>query len=479
MAVASTPVSISRQVARWTAGLRYEDLPSVVVDKVNAAILLVLAGAVLGAPKRGAQDAIAMIRREEAKADGATILTDGSKATRVGAAFANAEIIHSSKMFDSYRMLTHPGLALVPAALANAELERSSGKQLITALAAGYEFLCRLCDDMIPSTAARGFRPSPLYCTRGTALVTGTLMGLDEDALVACIALAANAAAGLNEGPRSGGTEGSLHEAQAARHGIFAAMLARGGHVKGSERAIEGEAGFLNAFTGNNQGRLSYAFTGPLATDLGEITRDLGQQFKLLGLMFKIYPVAGFNQPVIELIGEMQRDRKFNAGDIERVDVAMNWLETLYPSPEFPRFVDWQKPRTDSLATHFVVAQALVNGGFPVAGGQAFRQTGARLSEDQAVLDFMRRRVHLVPEKERPMFSPGITVTLTSGETISSAYPYARLEWGFDQLAGRLRDCFAPPATGLAQHEALVAAAASTASLATVAPLIDATMPAR
>ncbi|HTE86140.1 MAG TPA: MmgE/PrpD family protein, partial [Dehalococcoidia bacterium] len=180
--------SISRQFARWAAGLTYDDLPPEVVDKVKALILHGLTGAVLGAATTHGKEAVHLTKAEEGKPDGATILTDGSKATRIGATFAGSELIHSSLLFDSYRMLTHPGPVLVPAAMVNAELEQKSGDDVITALAAGYEFLFRLCDDFIPSTAARGFRPSPLYCTRGAAMVTGKLMGLDENGMVATIA---------------------------------------------------------------------------------------------------------------------------------------------------------------------------------------------------------------------------------------------------------------------------------------------------
>ena len=41
-----------------------------------------------------------------------------------------------------------------------------------------------------PRIFARGFRPSPIYSTMGAAMVTGKLMGLDENGLVATIALA-------------------------------------------------------------------------------------------------------------------------------------------------------------------------------------------------------------------------------------------------------------------------------------------------
>src|SRR5712692_6069175 len=191
--------SISREFARWAANLKYEDLPPEVVDKVKALMLHAVTSAVLGAPTAHAKAAVHLTKAEEGKPDGATILTDGSKATRIGATFANSELMHSSSLFDSYRMLTHPGPVLVPAAIVNAELGKKSGKDIITALAAGYELLFRLCDDFIPSTAARGFRPSPLYGTMGAAMVTGKLMDLNEDRLVATIALAANFASGLNE----------------------------------------------------------------------------------------------------------------------------------------------------------------------------------------------------------------------------------------------------------------------------------------
>ena len=50
------------------------------------------------------------------------------------------------------------------------------------------------------------------------------------------------------------------HEPQATRSGITAALLARE-NLPASETCLEGEAGFYNAFTGNNQGQLSHTFS--------------------------------------------------------------------------------------------------------------------------------------------------------------------------------------------------------------------------
>lgn len=444
-------LSVSRQFARWAANLRYEDLPAEVIDKIKALSLHALASAVLGAVHDHANHVVDLTIAEEGKADGARIIGRPERATRVGAAFANSELMHSSNLYDSYRMLTHPGPVVVAAALVNADLERKRGRDIIVALAAGYEFSCRLCDKFIPSTAARGFRPSPLYSTLAASLVSGKLLGIDEDGLVTAIALGANFASGLNEGPRVGSNELTIHEPQAARNGVFAGVMAREGTIKGCETSIEGEAGFYHAFTGSSTGTLTYAFGGPLVTDPTAIADGLGRQYKLLTAMFRMYACPGYNQPVIDLMTEMKAMHALDADAIAEVAVAMNWIETLYPSPAFPRFPDFQKPRVGE--TKYYVAHAAVNGAFPVVGGRTFGPTGADLAADTRVLDFMRDRVRLVPQKDRAMFSPQISVKMKDGTTYTGDYPYERMEWNFDQLVARLDACFPEP--GIAREKFL------------------------
>jgi len=464
--------TLSRQFARWAAELTYQDLTPEVVDKVKALLLHALTGGVLGAQKHEAVEAVQFTLKEEGKADGASLIRHGGRATRVGAAYANSEMMHVSGLFDSYRMLTHPGPVLVPAALANAELEGRGGRDLIVALAAGYEFELRLCDEFIPSTAARGFRPSPIYSTMGAALASGKLLGLNEDGLSATIAIATNMASGLNEGPRVGANDNAIHEPQASRNGVFAALIAREGHIKGADTSLDGEAGFYTAFTGNNQGKLSYSFTGKAHHDPAEVTRDLGREWKLLTAMFRMYPVSGYNQPVIDLIVEMMQQHGLTAEQIENVAVRMNWIETVYPSPAFPREPDWNKPRIGS--THYYAAHAAVNGGYPVAGGKTFGPTGDDLKADQAVLEFMRKHVDLVQEKDRGMFSPGAIITLKDGRKLSGEYPYKRMEWNFDELVGQLQRCLPRYPGGKAGLDSLVSTCRSADGLGSVQPLFDA-----
>ncbi len=433
-----SPPSLSRQFARWAVSLRYEELPEAVRDKARAFLLHALTGAAIGGQSDSARHVAELALFEEGRPHGASVFHSRERASRVGAAFANSEWIHASNLFDSYRMLNHPGPVVIPAALACAELEGRTGREFLVAIVAGYEFICRLADDFIPSTAARGFRPSPIFATLGAALSCGMLLGLDEDGLVSAIALAANFASGLNEGPRTGGNELLIHEPQAARNGVFAALMARAGHVKGAETSLEGPAGFYNAFIGNCEGRLSYSFKGQERSDPAGIAKGLGHDFKLLSFMFRLYPCAGYNQPVIELIREMRTAHKLDAGAIARIQISMNDIETLYPSPRFPRYLDWQNPRAGE-TTHYFAAYTAVHGSYPVAGGVP--PAGARVAGiDPAAAAFMTQ-VELVPEPLRPMFSPAVTITTTNNTVIRAEYPYERMVWNFNQLVDRLKPC--------------------------------------
>src|SRR5215207_2372858 len=123
------PVSLSRQLAAWVAVLRYEDLPPDVLDRARGVTLHGLASALVGARMPAAEQALRLMHEEEAGGGGvATVLAHGAQLTRAGAAFVNAEMILAGGKWDTFRMLTHPGSAILPAALATAEVEGASGR---------------------------------------------------------------------------------------------------------------------------------------------------------------------------------------------------------------------------------------------------------------------------------------------------------------------------------------------------------------
>ena len=160
-----TPLAV--RLGEFAAGLRFEELPAAVVDKakalVNHAVTVGLAGSAHPrsvAARRAVLEHERLEPRRIGAGQGATLWVDGARATRAGVAVANGVAVAVNNQCDSCHMLTHPGVLIVPAGLATAEGEGRSGRELLTALVAGYEVQRRCARDFIPSTPAHGFRAS-------------------------------------------------------------------------------------------------------------------------------------------------------------------------------------------------------------------------------------------------------------------------------------------------------------------------------
>ncbi len=466
------PEALSRTYARFVASLEYGQLPPEATDKLKASLLHAMVVSLIGAQTSHGQSAIALVKEEEPLQSGATVLADGAKATRSGAAFANSKLMHATNQTDSYRMLIHPGPCIIPAALASAELSGASGADVLTAMAAGYEVEARIAGDFIPTTQARGFRCSPVYGTLGAAVTTGKLLGLDEDQLVTALALACTFAGGTTEGPRTSGREMLYHEPNATRNGIMAALLARE-NLRGSESCLEGEAGFYNAFTGNNRGELTYTFGGPTTTDLAQTVAGLGSNWELMHVTPKIYPTAGYNCPVIELATRMRAAHNFAPDDVESILVEMFWLETTYPSPAFPNS-DRNMPGVGS--THYFTAYTWVHGSYPPLRQRLDPGQGAT-EADRQVME-LQQRVEVVGQKDRTSFAPRMTVRTRSGQEFTDGLTGNELEWDLATETARISALFPELPWPSAQLDGLVAAVQGLDSQRDVTGLIATCVPA-
>src|ERR687883_560572 len=375
--------SLSRQLAQWVVGLRYEDLPPEVVDRAKGVTLHSLASVLLGSQSQDGQQAVQLITAEEAGVrNGASIMVHGTKVTKGGAAFANAEMAMAGGKLDSFRMLTHPGTSIVPGAFVAAETAGVSGRDFITGLAAGYEVMERLAADFIPTVMARGFHAGPVFGIFGPAVAAAELMRFTEDQVNSTIALCASLASSNLEGPRSGGR--ALREGAAVRNAMLAVALAQQGHVSG-ETVLEGPAGFYHAYAGNNRGQLTYSFVGDTQTSLDKITADLGREWLFLETLYRIYSTAGYNIAHVDVTAQLCAEHNIRYEDVERVEAVVNWLETQYPSPAFPSRREDTAPRPGS--TPYYTAYGVVKRGYPVLR-QHVDPSGA--DDPPEVLDLMR-----------------------------------------------------------------------------------------
>jgi 2-methylcitrate dehydratase PrpD len=441
--------SLSRQLARWIVGLRYDDLPPAVVDRAKGLTLHGLASVLLGSRTGAGQQAVALIAEEEAGVrQGATIMVDGTRVTRGGAAFANAEMAMAGGRWDTFRMLTHPGTSIVPGALVAAEIAGASGRAFITGLAAGYEVMERMAADFIPTVMARGFHAGVVFGIFGPAVAAAKILGFTEDQVNGAIALCASLAASNLEGARSGGR--ALREGAAVRNAMLAVALARQGHP-GGETVLEGEAGFYHAYAGSNTGRLTYSFTGDTRTSLEKIAADLGAEWLFLETLYRIYGTAGYNIAHIDVTAALCAEHDIRARDIERIEAVVNWLETQYPSPAFPSRREDRESGPGSTA--YYAAYGAARRGFPLLKGP-IDPSGA--GEPPEVLDLMKR-VTIIPSHQMTLFGPRITIHTRDGRSYTKQATGREFIWDFDEEARRIREVIPGLPIPAAQFERIIA----------------------
>ena len=418
---------LSRTLARWAAGLRFEDLPGEVVDRARSVSLQAVSSALLGSRTEDGRRAAALITEGEAGVRaGATILVSGTRATKGGAAFANAEMALAGGKWDTFRMLTHPGTSIIPAALAVAETRGASGKEFLTGVAAGYEVMERLASDFIPTVMSRGFHAGPVFGIFGAAVAAGKIMSLDEEQMNSAIALCASLASGNLEGPRSGGQ--ALREGGAVRNALLAADLAERGHV-GGETVLEGEAGFYHAYTGNNEGCLTYSFTGDTRTSLGRIIEGLGENWLFLETLFRIYSTSGYNLAHIDVTASLCEENDIRPQEVERVESEVNWLETQYPSPAFANRREDGAPSPGS--THYYAAFGVVKRGYPLLNEPPGED------DPPEVLDMMER-VRIIPSREMGLFAPKVSIYTKERGVFTRQATGREFIFSFEELAERI-----------------------------------------
>lgn len=224
------------------------------------------------------------------------------------AALANAAAGHALDMDDGYRYGgVHIGVAVIPAALAVAQAQGSSGRALLRALVAGYELESRLARAMNPSHLQRGFHTTGTLGPLGAALACGLLTGLDAGRLADALGLAALQSAGLLEVLHSGAMAKPLNPGKAAQAGVLAAELAARG-AQGPRSALEGPNGLFRAMADG--------------VDTEVLFDGLGTQPALiLDQYVKLHAACRHIHPALDGLLGLMTEHRLQATDITAVDV--------------------------------------------------------------------------------------------------------------------------------------------------------------
>src|SRR5260370_7955599 len=110
-------MSVSREFAGFVASLQYENLPPEVVDRAKGVTLQALSSALIARDMPSSRQALVLMQEEEAGGGGAaTVLCHGTRLTKAGAAFVNAEMLFPGGQSHTFPMLTPPAITIFPPA---------------------------------------------------------------------------------------------------------------------------------------------------------------------------------------------------------------------------------------------------------------------------------------------------------------------------------------------------------------------------
>jgi len=342
--------SLAHQLADYAYALRFEDLSKNVVHEVKRRVIDSL-GCALGAWKEEPCAIARKVASDFSAKQGSTIIGTNHKAPPDWAAFANGCCIRYFDYNDTYlsKEPAHPS-DNISAALAIAESAGATGRELITAIALAYEVQCRFCD--AASIRARGW-DHVTYGAFSTALACAKLMKLDPKRTRHALNIAGVAGAAMWQA-----RVGELSHwkgvafANAARHGVFSALLARAG-MTGPGPIFEGQMGFEKQL-GVSLGNVAEKFAVPFA-ESGD-----GPASMILRTSIKFWPAEYHSQSAIEAalllreeIGDPATVREMT---IESHDAS---VDIIGSEPE-----KW-KPETRETADHslpYITAIALIDG---------------------------------------------------------------------------------------------------------------------
>jgi 2-methylcitrate dehydratase len=421
--------TVAEKLAGLGTSYTYETLPPAVVAKAKTIIIDSL-GCALGA----SDSEPAAIARQVALSLGgrpeATLIGSGERTSAHQATFVNGTMIRYLDCNDAYiaRDPSHPS-GNVATALAFAESGGRSGRDVIAALAYGYEIHARLIEHIgEPNLWNRGWHHATTAPFPAAATVAH-LMELPVERTAHAFAIAGTQCAALTEMRR--GVVPMIKataEAKGAYDGAFAALLAGAG-LTGPLSIFEGDYGYIKVLGGGG--------------DIGKLTAP-GLDYSILKSTIKRYPVEIMSQSPVHAALELRREHGIDPRDITKVVVGL--FDYYFKKPAF----DKSKliPTTRETADHsptYCVTVALLDGD---VGPAQFTEERLKAADVQDLI----RRVELVVAPELnalyPATTPGVTtIHLKDGRVLSKridhppghpANPLSReeLERKFRALAG-------------------------------------------
>lgn len=212
--------------------------------------------------------------------------------------------------FETYSdALLHPAVPVAGALLALSERHPVTGRQFLSAFAAGLEVACRLTKGtaLPPAEANEGWSQTGIVCGVAAALASGKMLGLDQQQLGWALGTAASEASGTRA--EHGSMAASLVIGRTAQTGLRAALLAANG-FSSSAGTIESRFGFANTFAQR--------------PNLPAMVENLGAEYEIAQLTYKPFPCGIVIHAAIDAMLQLKAEAGFESSAIASISAKVS-----------------------------------------------------------------------------------------------------------------------------------------------------------
>lgn len=336
------------KLAALLDSIRYENLPQATIHKTKIAIRNYVGGSL---PGRDAELTLAEKDMWDSfgSSGSCSVLGMSGSYSVIAAAAINAamgEIYLSEDMHN--QTSSHPGMLVIPVAMAYGESVKADGKRVIEAIVAGYEAMGRIGAALLgPDFADNGLRPASTIAPFGGAVAAMKVLGASADQLAKAMTIAGNTAAGVMEFVNAGTADICMQNCFAAKSSVMAAELARR-DILASPTILEGRFG------------LGWGLTDGECDWDKLFTPRPGNGYVMDETVVKAFPGCGYIQCSALAITRFLEQHQVDAANIERIEAGVTHASKVWPG------VDNKGPFRGTISAmmshQFMIASAILKG---------------------------------------------------------------------------------------------------------------------
>jgi 2-methylcitrate dehydratase PrpD len=327
-------------LADFASSLTYDALPARVREQGKNLLLDALACALAG--RHGEETGqIAALAGALAQSHESSVI-GADRLSLAGATLLNGFLITAVTMCDTHRAtLTHITPEVMPPALAIAERDGATGRDLLTALVAGMEVMTRIgIATDYPVFRARGWHGPGTLGPFGAAAAVGRLRGFDAETMAKAFGLAGSQSAGTFAA--WGTATVKFHQCRGALSGLMAALLAEQKFLATKEFLTAKDGGFFNSYANGGKPELA--------------TADLGRRWEFEQIALRIWPSASSTQNMTTALFDLVEKHAPEFAKIRKARVSLS--QTVYDlHGKLPNY----KAKFDALISAHYVAAAILH----------------------------------------------------------------------------------------------------------------------